>query len=240
MSYNTFHLFPILPTELRLKVWIFAFPGPRVLEIIWRGEWLCAHESRCKPNFAPFANREANGLFLEKWFRLTLRQFPGSSGAASCVTVSYFNPEIDTLYVGATSARYYPQTLKPKAVDALGSMEISRYLRFLAFEIREWHGEPDDFRDNWELDFFARFPKLDCFIIADYDIDWSWIHMKYTRVMGEIEFVSPIQMDMKNLEEMAPHMIKRLADLSRSHPESNIPPATVKEVLRGGVRMTFT
>ncbi|KAH9208086.1 hypothetical protein DL95DRAFT_395552, partial [Leptodontidium sp. 2 PMI_412] len=40
---EVFILFPKLPAELRCKVWFYALPDPRVVEIdwIWDTEWAC-------------------------------------------------------------------------------------------------------------------------------------------------------------------------------------------------------
>lgn len=237
MSCDAFHLFPKLPAELRLKIWEFTFPGPRVLEVIWfQKEWLCSTESRHRPTFAPFANREANELFLEKWSRVTLRQVAIVSENPILPAVSYFNPQIDTLYIGATQSN---ASVKLDIISALAGMDFASSTRFLAYEIREWYNSEGE-QEDWELVLLAKFPKLETLIIVDYDIDWTYLSEGRGRVVGEIELVSPTQVDMKSELEMVPGMLKRIAELAKSHPEANVPSATVQEVLRGGVRMEYT
>lgn len=236
MSCDSFHLFPLLPTELRLRIWTFTFPGSRVLELLRdKHEWLCATESRQKPHLAAFANREAHEHFLRKWFRITLPRAILTTDFQSLPAVSYFNPRIDVLYIGG--ARLI-NPARPEAISALAGMHFVPSVQFLAVEIQEWdsdHMLPPD----WELAFFANFPNLESFIIADYDID-SWrLFSEDDRPRGEIELVTPMRLHMDDPQEMAPSMIKRLVDLARSHPEANMPCFTVKEVLRGGVKMDY-
>ena len=237
MPCDTFHLFAMLPPEIRLNVWTFAFPGARVLEIVWNGTvWACTPESRSPANFAGFANREANSLFLEKWSRLELLQWSGALKYRPGQTVSYFNPQIDTLYIGATTMGHH--SLEAKAIRALTAMPITHSLRYMAFEVREWYN--DGLPSDGELEFLSYFPELESFIIAGYDINWSSLTRGLKRTKGEIQFVSPTKVDMKNNLGVAPQLLKRLADLSKSHPEANIPLATAKEVIRGGERMEYT
>ncbi|KIN07465.1 hypothetical protein OIDMADRAFT_47371 [Oidiodendron maius Zn] len=236
MTCDAFQLFPLLPPEIRLKVWSFAFPGPRVLEIVWSGTvWAYTPESRPPPNFASFANREANSLFLEKWSRLELLQWSGALKYRPGQIVSYFNPEIDTLYIGPTNAGH--SSLEPRAINALAEIPITQSLQHMAFEIREWYN--DGLLSGGELDFLSHFPKLESFIIAGYDIDWILLSRGSKRTKGEIQFVNPTKMNMKNDAGVAPQMLKILADLSRSHPEAKIPHATAKEVLRGGKHVDY-
>jgi hypothetical protein len=235
MPYDTFRLFPQLPTELRLQVWAACFPGPRVLEVAWHQDWTCVRESRPALNFSMCANREARRLFLESWARLCIQQ---SSDPAE-EKVAYFNPRIDTLYIGAVTQ--LPSPLSAEALGALTAIDCVRELRFLAVEIREWWNFGLDFTPTteWELDVFSRFEKLEKLIIADYDIDWIWLDRGQGRPLGEIELVEPTQIDPKNQEEMWVDMLQKFKDIAKRHPDMSLPVVTVKEVLRGGVRMTF-
>jgi hypothetical protein len=40
MAPDTFHPFPKLPIEMRLKIWGFALPGPRMVEV-------CPYDDSC-------------------------------------------------------------------------------------------------------------------------------------------------------------------------------------------------
>jgi len=110
-------------------------------------------------------------------------------------------------------------------------------------EIREWYQakyeEDRQWLPDWELEFFARFPELETFIIADYDYDWVCIGEGKERPGGEVEFVDCTQMDMKSTKEMAPRMLKKLEWLGKKNKEVRMPKVEVKEVNRGGVLMTF-
>jgi len=155
--------------------------------------------------------------------------------------ISWFNPKIDTIYIGASSRGV--DDIYSLSTAALDALTCAPDLRYLAVEIREWYQaryeEDRQQSPDWELGFFARFGKLERFIIADYDYDWVCIGEGEERPSGEVQFVECTQMDMKSTREMAPGMLKRLEGLGKKNKEVKMPKVEVKEVNRGGVLMTF-
>jgi 2EXR family len=105
-----FHHFPLLPTEIRLKIWTFAHPGPRSV-IVTLGN----HSKRSHQPLSPqpenclahlFVNHEARAMFLEHYpriFTYTSSNKPRGRGGGS-----YFNFGKDSLCVasGLKGVRY--------------------------------------------------------------------------------------------------------------------------------------
>ena len=205
-------------------------------------ELYCEPESVPRFNYAPFANKEAYSLFLERWSRVELYMFCQSTTCVpeSCKSsgIVYFNTEIDTLYVGSTFR--FSEEFEPTAFKTLREMPISRTLRFVAFEMHEWSLEMSTTakweQNNIELEFLSCFPKLELIILVDYDVDSDWLDTN-RMPLGEIEFVNPTQIDRKDRRDQAPGLLSRLADLLERHPKANVPLLAIKEVLRGGVRI---
>jgi 2EXR family len=98
--------FPELPTELRLKIWRYAFndlEAPRVVEIRTRPHFCAGHKDWC-PRYSPnppptiaLVNLEARDVALK------LAKAAGHIFFASSMTFSgddiFFNPAADTLYI---------------------------------------------------------------------------------------------------------------------------------------------
>lgn len=240
---ETFHVFPLLPTELRLKIWEHTLPPARVLEVVWSAnqkEWSYVRQSRNEPYYAMRANKEAHDNYRKKWSSFCLLQSKDSTSSAG-LPFTYINPEMDTVYIGAG-----PQSdfcFSSDAVNGLLALPRMSQLRYLACEIIEWHqntSDPDKMGKAWELGFLVRFPSLEEFIIVDYDIDWTWMISGKERPDGTIELVEPTQMDEKNDQEMWPKMLRRFEKLRRLEEGKGLPQTIVKEIQRGGVTMTYT
>lgn len=100
---ETFHIFPQLPTELRLKIWEHTFPSARVLEVVWSAdhkEWSSVRQSRNEPYYAMRANREAHDIYLKNWAPFCLLE-PKESKNSAGLSYTYINTAIDTVYIGA-------------------------------------------------------------------------------------------------------------------------------------------
>jgi hypothetical protein len=86
MESQTFHYFPLLPLELRLKIWTLLLPEPRIVDIIAvatsadhqffqeKGRWIHSFTDCLKSpgqevcgNVLMFVNREARNLLLRRW-----------------------------------------------------------------------------------------------------------------------------------------------------------------------------
>jgi hypothetical protein len=206
LNLNTFQLFPRLPTELRLKVWTFTTPLPHILEIVWTGypgEWSSVPQSRHEPYHAMRANKEAHENFLTKWTPFCLQEADKYPVCSADFPITYINPLVDTVYIGAVPKQYFCFT--EDAVEALLDLPCIGELRHLACEIVEWQHnlfETEKMDKNWEIGFFSRFPKLEVFTIVDHDIDWRWINRHEERPLGVLEFVMPTQMDENNEDEI--------------------------------------
>jgi 2EXR family len=91
---SAFPLFPILPTEIRLKIWQLALPGPRVVRVHAYDEanYLSLFRSPTPPPQILFVCRESREqalLLYELCFGLEHINAPSTI---------YFNHELDTLY----------------------------------------------------------------------------------------------------------------------------------------------
>lgn len=202
--FDTFHCFPQLPAEIRLKIWAFTFPGPRVAEVSWSASsesWNSVPESHNVACSSSLVNHEARHEFLLSWRPLFLRD-----PASDAIAVEYFNPAIDTLYIGAGWTEGFEEnsSFTENACRALSELWCTPQLRSLACEIREWeNGTPRVGRDGrriprspeWESDILSLFPALESFVIADYDYDWICIEEGMKRGRGPVELVEPTQMD---------------------------------------------
>jgi hypothetical protein len=214
MPCNTFHLFPVLPTEIRLQIWSLAFPGSRVLEVVWSTRLQDTRESKQAQLRSFRQQRSQQIFFLENRSRLCLQESSGSQDNPAGPTVSYLNPKIDTLCIRAVSAD--SQVLNKEAIEVLAAIDAINSLRFLAVEMREWKNYK--LAGNCKVGLLAHFLKLESLIVAEFDIDWIWIETGTGRPLAEIEFVGPLQMVVEEAETL-----RRLKDLPRSDPEATIP-----------------
>jgi hypothetical protein len=112
-----FHIFSNLPIELRVKIWIFAHPGPRSVFVTLGNRSPGSHQlPRTPPPLWPrrdlahlFINHESRGIFLEHYtciFTHADNHKPRGRGAGS-----YFNYKKDSLCVtsGLRGLRYLLQ-----------------------------------------------------------------------------------------------------------------------------------
>jgi hypothetical protein len=155
MRFNTFHLFPELPVELRLIIWYLAGPDPRVVEVSWirrgsnpDGHWIvfCPLESASPQCNLLFTNKEARNVYLESWTPIypcisrdfeeywrRLRAYGHYEGLR--LPTMYFNPKIDTLYIPQNRSWDRAQILIPQLLKT----ERLTNLRFLAVDFRAIH-----------------------------------------------------------------------------------------------------
>jgi hypothetical protein len=94
----SFKKFPKLPLELRLKIWYFAFPEPRVLKNLsvneygsWNGEPFSFHD--CPP-VSLFVNRESRSETLMRYRDLSVSLETSEKSV-------YFSPVHDAVYLGS-------------------------------------------------------------------------------------------------------------------------------------------
>ena len=86
MDSQTFHYFPLLPLELRLKIWSLLLPEPRIVDVVAvstggdinffqeTGRWTLSYKDCLQSpgqevfgNVLMFVNREARYLLLKRW-----------------------------------------------------------------------------------------------------------------------------------------------------------------------------
>jgi hypothetical protein len=152
MTFDTFHLFPDLPVELRLIIWILACPEPRVVEVSWirrsstpDGLWMvfCPLESASPQCDLLFTNKEARNVYIENWtpiYPCISRDFAqywtnlrrARHAERVRLPTMYFNPKIDTLYIGQNETWDRAQNLIPQLLE----IECLTNLRFLAINFR--------------------------------------------------------------------------------------------------------
>lgn len=105
-----FDSFPLLPTEIRLKIWSFAHPGPRSVIITFGNHSKRSHRSQPENCLAHlFVNHEARAMFLEHYPRIF--SYSPSNRPRGRGGWSYFNFEKDSLCVasGLKGVRYLLQ-----------------------------------------------------------------------------------------------------------------------------------
>jgi hypothetical protein len=249
MPYDIFHPFPRLPTELRLKIWSHTLPEEKVVEITWNDEhsqWGAIRAS-AHPTYLPgLASREARENYLMNWTRFcpyhsadlkSLAQYP----------VCYINPNIDTLYLSAGTKEHEEYFEETESYQGMSQLPCLNEIRRLGCEIIEWSMMCDQ-NDGFdccsslsELEVFHIFPKLDVFMIVDYDMDWEWFEKRHVqRRVGTIDLVEQTKEHIESRNEMWPKMVKRLDSLRKlKQYEGRVPRVEVKEIMRGGERMNY-
>jgi hypothetical protein len=199
-----FMLFPKLPTELRLKIWKHALPGPRIVEIEWNPDttqWFSPFESQSERSSLSHTNRESREIFhqiylpLVKVFRVVIQSIVSDATdpfhETSQHTTSYFDPTIDILYIGPCSSEDFCVTLK--SFKVLAASPWMQKVRLLGIEYREWRdsGEVNDFCIEMRHKVLSLLPNLTEIILVLGDIhsllsnDERWA----SRPHAEIEFI---------------------------------------------------
>lgn len=183
---DTFHRFPTLPIELRLKVWSEAMPNARVVAVEWdpmSGQWLCTQECSRQPCALLYVNKEARAEYEKKWIRF----LPFSETDETVVGIvpllpvltSRLNPAIDTIYL---SSSFWLNVLSKHHFTLLGSHDSLKTLRFLAINTREIINFEDGPARSmhgwgakvvWAVRIIEVFPSLESIIVAEDLYRWS-------------------------------------------------------------------
>ncbi|KAH7360725.1 hypothetical protein BKA65DRAFT_577663 [Rhexocercosporidium sp. MPI-PUGE-AT-0058] len=122
---KTFHPFPNLPTELRLKIWQHSLPGPRVLHLLHNRR--INHLVTTTPT--PSLLRTSQESRAEGFKVLKLFFDPGWDAATAAVRsfpYVYINPEVDTFYFPTLNNRPLPLpfALQPGATAVAGAVPL--------------------------------------------------------------------------------------------------------------------
>jgi hypothetical protein len=146
---DTFHRFPTLPIELRLRVCSEAMPNARAVAVEWdpfSKQWFCTQECSRQPCALLYVNQEALAEYEKKWIRfLPFAEFqmkPHGISPLLPVPTSRLNPAINTIYLSVSSTF---NTLGKYRLIKLGSHDSLKSLRFLALNSKDII----DFEDCW-------------------------------------------------------------------------------------------
>jgi hypothetical protein len=241
-----FMLFPKLPTELRLKIWKHALPGPRVVEIEWSPntrEWFCPFESQSKRSSLSRTNRESREVFHKNYLptakisRVVTQQIvqdePDPFHETSQHTISYFDSTIDILYIGTCSSEVLCITLE--SFKALAASPWMQKVRLLAIECQEWYesGESGDPDVEMHHEVLSLLPNLTEIILVLGDIHYqslvSTAECWTSRPRAEIEFIDAE-------DPSVPPWVEAMASsYNEKFSCGDGLKFSMKEVLRGGV-----
>jgi hypothetical protein len=157
MAFDTFHPFPKLPFELRLIIWSFTCPGPRVVEVTRAARpfsdptaLFCPREGASKPCILLRVNKEARDVFLNPRHPLLPSQLRKGRGynfwssfhnpqkKHTLSPSGFLNPKIDTIYFNVESidADDFDDDTPPTRgwLSALQKIGCLKELRYLACE----------------------------------------------------------------------------------------------------------
>ncbi|CAG8977513.1 hypothetical protein HYALB_00008692 [Hymenoscyphus albidus] len=180
----TFHLFPRLPAELRIKVWKFVDADGRIVSVTnvyHPNEWL-VNARNYVPSSLLSTNHESRTIYLKQPAHpLTIRvkdhhKF-AENGAGVSFPKAYFNPEVDTLYIPEETTYLWYRHSKLKLFEF--PYQLSQYLKHLAcgwatwtmirhwIEVRSWRNR----EENWNTR--KEFPVLgDVLVVVNDKIEW--------------------------------------------------------------------
>lgn len=230
-----FTKFPQLATELRLKIWLHALPGPKVFEIEWCDKlslWFSSKESRNAVCGLVRANSESREVYL-KHYKPLLVQSTSSKGQTSCChnssgPTAYMDPMIDILYLGANSENEY--CFCPQALTALKSIPIISKVQILACELKECI----DGAEEYESQPWASFSFPGTFILAWGDIDYENFERQKERPAGEIKLLE------LSTEEEACDKVRELKEWYKDEAAkltARVPEMKLMRLSRGGKAM---
>jgi len=240
-----FMLFPELPTELRLKIWKHALPGPRVVEIEWMPDveqWFCPFESQSKRSSLPRTNRESREVYHKNYLPTAkvsrvitqpiVSDAPGSFHETSQQTISYFDPTVDILYIGTCSSELLCITLE--SFKALAASPWMQKVRLLAIEYREWRDSFEGIDSGFEVHHkvLSLLPNLTEIILVWGDIHYGSLLSNderwASRPHAEIEFIDAD-------DPWVPPWVEAMAfSYNKKFSRGDGLKFSMKEILRGG------
>ena len=154
-TFDTFHPFPKLPVELRLKVWKHALPERRVVEIDydrWAG-WFPRRKAAHEPSALLAACKESREEFLRVYSlqisRKTIHRWTGSYAASYTSPVCYVDPEFDILF--PIEARDKNTAIPSEGLDALVALPKIRMLRSIGIGL--WSVSELSLEALWSVNF---------------------------------------------------------------------------------------
>ena len=258
-SFDTFHPFPKLPVELRLKIWGYALPDPRVVEIVWCGEgeiekwwhWWAVTASRHQPSGLLRANWESRDKFLKHYApfcrysssELESNDVEPVKHALDCADsphpICYVNFDLDTVYIGAPAEE--DLCVSTEAFTCLLALNGVTKLRFLAWEFAEWNCTCS--ATDEVFDALSELKRLQSVIVGVSDLDFYDLktNAKGTEMKkplkSTVTFVTSSDKwdkDSRTAKKMANRAMHWLEAEQATDPERICPQLLVMKVLRGG------
>lgn len=99
----TFTLFRNLPPELQLKIWHYSLPGPRIIEVAYRGDLDCFFNgARPPPVFQACQDSREVALSIYKPLSAILQDWPLGNPLKTLPPI-YFNLVHDIIYISNPS-----------------------------------------------------------------------------------------------------------------------------------------
>ena len=235
MTCTAAQLFGLLPTEIRLMIWSYILPGPRVVEINWNRNVFNLSESQHHDEFGILQiSREAYEEYSRLWHPL----FRSPSSEVNVQfrhgnSLPFFNPDIDTLYVGPT--------IDP-GTDGINFEMLSQFMfadliKHLAMESYEWEFMMRllSIGRAKTIPFLAQFPTMETFTVAESDYDWNCSRRGLKIPDGVVQFVDRTTAS----RPRAPISLQHFDAVTRNDPALSPLRPILREVMRGGERMRF-
>jgi hypothetical protein len=226
-----FNLFPMVPLELRLKIWKMALPGPRIVEVYLdppenpvTQEYDIYIRVNTPPPAVMHVNFESRQVALEKYWLLL-----GNKGIKHCF--AQIDPAEDTIFIPWPKS--YTET--PQHILANGtfwSEEARESIRSLAMDQRSWEacGGPGG---------FVYFERLEKFTIVAHDRNWREKCVEEWR-MSETELAF---IDLDDKERVHDHRLSVESQMQFDNEyygrQWGLPVIEVKALVRGGKKCCF-
>lgn len=200
MSSDIFHPFPLVPIELRLKTWRFAFSSPRMVRLEWKafdGLWVATRQARERYHWSLLlASKESREMFLKEW--LPLFRYPASPWYPT--QTCYFNPAIDVLHIDQKRKSHLPD----RSLESLETMGALSQVKSLFYTSKSLSRPTLMY---WPIDQELKFllpglPSLKHFLCAsrdDRELPWD-IHeatLETRPVSAEVLGLGPTELEWK-------------------------------------------
>lgn len=133
---NSFPLFPLLPTELRLKIWGHASPLPRIIELSWPPEEHSKARSPISKTAPPSviqACRESRYEFIGHYDELEFRDSPQVILVNYSQDTVFFGPGCKHLLPSGKTSRWI-QVNRKLMKDIIFSSSLIQNLKVAAFD----------------------------------------------------------------------------------------------------------
>ena len=229
-----FTIFPMLPAELRLKIWKMALPGPRIVEVYLDrvadpsyGDFRVIRTNTPPPTLLS-VNLESRKVALEKyWLNLNYNM------SCTCACYAQIDPTEDTIYI--------PWSIHNTALPqnslingTIWSDEARDSVRFMSIDERTW-------RSISGPDGFVYFENLQKFTIVAHEEYDFWLDNCKERWRMRDTDLSFVKVD--DEETISSHhlSVESQMQFDNGHYERQwkLPVIEVKAVARGGKKCCY-